>query len=112
WWRDMTKMRWKLLAVCLVAVVALDELWSRLYALIASPPPRWLGRLGLWMPAGIGLRIANLFGFRFEVERWDEMGPFVLITAAIGWLVWTAALFGLIILVRRIRRLNDGRAAA
>jgi hypothetical protein len=108
----MTKTPLKLLAVCLIAVVALDELWSRLYARIESPPPRWLGSLGLWMPAGLGLRIANSFGFRFEVERWDQMGPFVLITAAIGWVVWTAALFGLIILVRRIRRPNENHAAA
>ena len=102
--------------VCLVLTIVLDEVWARVVERVVlatdSPPPRWMGEVSLWMPSGIGLRIANAFGFRFEVGHGDEMVPFVLMTGAVGSMVWAAVLFGLVVLIRSSFRSRAGRAAA
>ena len=112
----MIKTYWKLLAFCLAAAVIVDEVWARVISQVAlstnSPGPGWIGRVSLWMPGGVGLRIANLFGYRFEVSRWDEMGPLVLITGAIGSIVWACVLFGFALLIRRAIRSRVTGAAA
>ena len=74
-------------------------------------PPRSLIRVALWMPGGVGLRVANVFGFRFEVSRWDDMGPFVIATSIVGCLLWAAVMFGVVTLVQRLVA-GQRRAAA
>ena len=74
--------------------------------------PAWVGRASLWMPSGVGLKIANLFGYRFEVARWDEMGPFVLVIAAVGSVVWASVLFCLVVSLRHVVASRVRSAAA
>jgi hypothetical protein len=97
---------------CLLAAIVLDQAFSAVLSSLDAVPPRWLLQMGLWLPGGVGLRIANAFGYRFEVSRWDAMGPFVIATEVIGCVVWAAALFILVGLVRRISQPRHGAAAA
>ena len=112
----MTRAYWKLFAVCVIAVVIVDHFFAVLLANRAlSTDGRdlgWLLSVNLWMPGSIGLRIANLFGYRYNVGHSDEMGPFVVMTSLIGCLVAGAALFGLVVLIRRVVRSWSPSAAA
>lgn len=114
-------IRWKLLGLCLAAAVAWDllYLWLSLrvdpnhrFDLWLAEAPRWVRQLYLWTPHLLAARILKVFGFRFDMQHYDDNTGFMLASTGLTWLIWTVLLYGLVALVRRLRRPAGDIAAA
>ena len=121
----MTQMRrgirWNVLAGCLAVAVAWDFFYLQAselldpehrFALWLAEAPKWIRWLHLWTPSLISARLLNAFGFRFDIEHYDENNGFVLVSTVLTWAIWTAILYALSILVRHRSERNAERAAA
>jgi len=94
-----SKGRLKLLAGCLAAAVATHILWVGVInrdgsiTLFLTRFP-WIRAIRYWLsPAVIGMRVANLFGLRFDVQHYDDNWAVMLVSTAVEVLIWTFVFF-------------------
>ena len=113
--------QWRLLGICFVIAAAWDYLF--LWASLRLDPdhrldrwlaeaPEWFHRVYAWTPQLLAHRILRLFGFRFDMQHYEDNGAFILAATCLTWLIWTALLYGSALVILRIRRSSNEVAAA